>query len=289
MNLPKKDVDLFCNLYHPLLFYVNTKFGILDIDAPEEIRGTPLEEVRKLTDKLYEHPELINEFIKENPYNFNSSELQIVKEWIYFAKGEFILFRHLKKYTIFLDLKEPPKAYGVLALYSPFDEVILPPPVMVQAVLLPFKGKIIYDGILSSYSIFFGSGYRKSLNDAYQEAKFRFGIIESLPFIEEEKKNDEDKLRFYLKSERNRDMYWDEIMELIKNPRLLKVYHQEIGKISSRRIKKMLRDAGLLRGWFAVLDELVIASGVTKDDARNVIQDIVPEEKWEFVYYFQLK
>ena len=51
----------------------------------------------------------------------------------------------------------------------------------------------------------------------------------------------------------------------------------------------MLRDAGLLRGWFAVLDELVIASGVTKDDARNVIQDIVPEEKWEFVYYFQLK
>ena len=226
MNLPEKDVKLFYKLYHPFLAYANAQFDLLDIESPEEVKGTPLEDLRDLRDELYNHPELINKFIVENPCNFTSSELQKMKEWNYFKKGEFIIFRHLKKYTIFLDIKEPPKAYGVLSLYTPFEEVTLPPPVLVEAVLLPFKGKIIYDGILSAYNVIFRSGYRSSLNSSYEEAKFKFGIIESLPFSGEEKKNDEDRLRFYLKSERNRDMYWEEIEELIKNPRLLVVFHQ---------------------------------------------------------------
>jgi hypothetical protein len=236
MNLPEKDVKLFYRLYHPLLAYANAKFDLLDIESPEEVKGTPLEELRDLTNELFEHPELINEFIAENPYKFTSSELQRMKEWNYFVKGEFVILLHLKKYTIFLDTKEQPKAYGVLSLYTSFEELTRPPPVMVQTVLLPFKGKIIYHSILSAYNIIFGSGYRSNLNSSYEEAKFKFGIIESLPFSEEGEKNDEDKLRFYLKSERNLNMYWEEIDELTKNPRLLVVYHQEIGKISSKRI-----------------------------------------------------
>jgi hypothetical protein len=46
---------------------------------------------------------------------------------------------------------------------------------------LPFKGKIIYDGLLSSYSISFGPGIRRSLNESFNEAKMRHGIVTSLP------------------------------------------------------------------------------------------------------------
>jgi hypothetical protein len=53
-------------------------------------------------------------------------------------------------------------------------------PVAVQAVLLPFDGKIIYDGLLNTYSVTFGSGIRRSLDIASRNAQEREGIITSL-------------------------------------------------------------------------------------------------------------
>jgi hypothetical protein len=51
---------------------------------------------------------------------------------------------------------------------------------MVQAVLLPFKGKIIYDGLMSGYNIYFGSGIRSDLNEVYMTAKQNRRIITTL-------------------------------------------------------------------------------------------------------------
>ena len=290
MKLPKKDVQLFYKLYLSLLYYANTEYGIIDVETPEEIREAFREEVRDLKDMLYDHPELICKFVEENPFEFSSDELDIVREWKHFVRNTFIVFRSLKKYTIFLDVEDPPKAYGVLALYSSFEEVVGPLPVMVEAVLLPFKGKIIYDGTATYYQIGVGSGFRRGFNDTYQEAKFRNGVIESLPFSEGEEKPDEDELRFYLKNERNRDRYWNEIWELIdKNPELITVYHQEMGKAHSRTLRKDLRKIGIQKGWFAILEGIPVASGVTKGDTEKAVQSIVPEEKQVFVYYFQLK
>jgi hypothetical protein len=53
--------------------------------------------------------------------------------------------------------------------------------VFTETVLLPFKDTIIYDGLLNSYNISFGPGYRRDLNETYKEAKQRIGIVTSLP------------------------------------------------------------------------------------------------------------
>src|SRR5262249_9837997 len=91
----------------------------------------------------------------------------------------------LKNYTVFLSTGDPPSAYGVLALSQPFEDLVGPYlPVFVQTVLLPFRDKIVYDGLLTSYNISFGPGIRRSLNESYQEAKARHGIITSLPMSE---------------------------------------------------------------------------------------------------------
>jgi Domain of unknown function (DUF6398) len=47
--------------------------------------------------------------------------------------------------------------------------------------LLPFQGQIVFDGLLNSYNISFGPGYRRSLNESYNAAKNRMGIVTSLP------------------------------------------------------------------------------------------------------------
>lgn len=47
----------------------------------------------------------------------------------------------------------------------------------VQAVLLPFKGQVIYDGLMQSYSVFFGGGIKGDLKEQYMRAKQRGEII----------------------------------------------------------------------------------------------------------------
>ena len=70
----------------------------------------------------------------------------------------------------------------MLALASPFEEVVGPYlPVLVKGVLLPINGRIIYDGLLSTYRITFGPGIRRSLNADFKRAKDTYGIITSLP------------------------------------------------------------------------------------------------------------
>lgn len=50
-----------------------------------------------------------------------------------------------------------------------------------ETVLLPFKDRIVYDGLLSGYNISFGGGIKRMLNDSYRRAKERQGIVTSLP------------------------------------------------------------------------------------------------------------
>ena len=293
MKLSKEDVELFYRLYHPLLAYVNKKFEIIEgIDSSKDFKKFSIEEINKLRDRLYKHPELINSFVAENPLSFSENELKIINSWKEFVKGKFLIFRYLKNYTVFLDTNESPKAYGVLALDSTFEEMVGPYlPVMVEAVLLPFNDKIIYDSIFFPYHMTFGGGIRRSFNDAYQEAKSRFGIIISLPFsIKKVEQSDAARLKYYLKSKRNREKYWEEIEELInKNPSLLTLYHQEMGKIYARTYGKRLREIGLTNAWFAILEGITIASGVTKDEVERILRCILPTGKRKFVYIFQLK
>lgn len=294
MKLSKENAGLFYRLYDPLLVYVNKKFKIVEgINSPKDIRKFPPEEINKLRNKLYEQPELIDSFVHENPLRFSSDELKMISSWKNFVKGRFYIFRYLKNYTVFIDADETPsKAYGVLALNTPFEELVGPYlPIIVDAVLLPFNDKIIYDGILYPYPIIFGPGARRSLNDEYQDAKSRFGIITSLPFEPKKiEQSDADRLRFYLRSERNRERYWEEIDRLInKSPDLLTLYHQEMGKVHARTYGKRLREIGISNAWFAILDGIIIAGGTTKDDVERILQGILPAEKRKFAYIFQLK
>ncbi len=83
---------------------------------------------------------------------------------------------------MFLSTETPPVAYGVLALSQPFEELIGPHlPVLTQTVLLPFKDRIVYDGLLSSYNVTFGTGTRRNLNVDFETAEDRQEIVTSRP------------------------------------------------------------------------------------------------------------
>ena len=184
MLLEPHDVELFFRLHRTLMFFVNQRFKVIsdDLASPEEFAALTPEVRLKVRDALNADVDLIESFVGENPTHLSDAELDIVRSWRHLIAGRFYVFRELKKYTVFLSTTRPAIAYGVLALSQPFEELIGPYlPVLTQTVLLPFKGVIVYDGLMSSYNISFGPGIRRSMNESFKEAKARHGIVTSLP------------------------------------------------------------------------------------------------------------
>jgi len=190
MNLTFDEGKLFYDLYAALLSFANRKLNVSSeqFSDSREYTSTPPEARAAIRDALFAHRELIDEFVRENPAKLKADELEIVLTWNHAVVGKFYVFRYLAKYTVFLSSGgSPNKAYGVLGLADPLGEVIGPYlPRLIQTVLLPFQGKIIYDGLISGYNISFGGGIKRMLNDEYKQAKEAFGIITSLPFEGEE-------------------------------------------------------------------------------------------------------
>lgn len=292
MRLSEEDVQLFYKLYPSLMVYINSNKNILkQASTTDELMSHPVEERVKVRDQLYQHIELIDSFLEDNPFSFSNADLEIIQTWKYFTRDRFYLFRHLKKYSIFINPSSPAKAYGVLSLSDSLKDLFPYLPVMVETVLLPFKGQIVYDGYVGAYNVSFGGGIRNGFKDSYDKAKATYGVITSLPFEPKSKEQtDEDKLKFYLKNERNRDYYWEEIQDLIHgNHELTVVFHQEMGKSYARSYGRRLREIGLGNAWFGILEGLIVASGKNKADLEQNLKAIVPSFMQEFVYLYRLK
>lgn len=289
MRLSPSDVELFYKLTYALHCFVNRKRTVVqDIATPEALRELPFEQKVRIRDALWENADLIDAFVRENPFDLPGEELEIVRTWSHFVRGRFILLSYQKKYAVFLD-DGVQLAYGVLAISDDFETILGSDlPIVLQTVLLPFKGDIIYDGVMTSFNVTFGRGIRDRFKASFQEAKAKHGIITSLPFsVESKKQSDEDLLRFYLKNQHNRDQYWDDLWALIrKKPALRLLYHQEMGRIQSRSFKKKLREIGIEKGAFAILEGMIVASGATKEEAEQMARKIVPSEKRAWVHVF---
>ncbi|MBC8448090.1 MAG: hypothetical protein H8D78_10085 [Chloroflexi bacterium] len=183
MKLSPSDVDIFYEIQTSLFSFVNQQRQLFpEPEGPDEIMMSEgLDGIDALRQALYADLSLLDRFVATNPHNLPTGYLEIARSWHHLKAGKFFIFRYLKKHTIFLDDSEPAKAYGVLGLRSDFDEILLMrPPILVEAVLLPFRNQIVFDGILKPYNIIFGGGIRRNLNDVYRQAKERFGIITSL-------------------------------------------------------------------------------------------------------------
>ncbi len=181
MNLSKEDTELYYKLMWSLQYYIKLQGGHLkEISTLEEYANLPSEKKFKVRNMLWDNPKLIDAYLQENPEGFSSAELEIIRKWKAFVKGSFYILRHLKKYSIFIGNND--KVYAVVGLLSPLEDVIpsYALPRMVDAILLPFKGLIIYDGMFNTYNISIGGGIRAGLNHTYTVAKLKERIIATL-------------------------------------------------------------------------------------------------------------
>jgi len=182
MKVSRQDADLFYTLMWPLQFFVHQRLHILpDVDTLPAYIACPSDHKLQVCQALYEHVDLIDAFLQENPQHFSEETLALIATWKHYQAGDFYIERLLKTHAIFIASDD--KVYAVLALHDAFQEMFhhRQLPVFVKAVLLPFKGKIIYDGLLQGYNLFFGRGISSDLKETYLAAKQQGRIINSLP------------------------------------------------------------------------------------------------------------
>ena len=170
-KLDPNDAKLFYELWIPLLDYVNQmhrvnpRLGHMTTPA-----GLDTDEVRIVSDFLWKHPEIIDQYLRAVEMPLEHRE--IVESWKRFVLGEFILERHLKRGSVFIS-KDDAQVYSVCGIYSTWEEMLpyAPTPIYLRATLIPFKDKIIYDSIFACYPIVFGISATNDFKEIYLNAK----------------------------------------------------------------------------------------------------------------------
>lgn len=180
MILSQKDAAHFFNLMWGLQYYVNQQLRLLpDVPSFQAYSNRSLEEKLPVRDALWKNTHLIDAYTTQNPDGLSTDDLSIISKWKAFVAGKFYIFRYLKDYTIFIG---EPRVYGVVGLYERIEDV-LPPrplPILVETNLLPYQGKIVYDGVMQSFNIHFGGGVNSNLKEQYARDKQNGRIITSL-------------------------------------------------------------------------------------------------------------
>jgi len=181
MKLNPSDAAVFMGLMLPLHWYVNQQAQILpDLEYIQDYADVPVEDKILVRDHLFSNPDLFDQYLQENPDDLDETEISIVSGWKNFIQGDFYIERWLKKYNIFIGDDE--QVYAVLGIVSApadfMDKRSLP--VRVNAILLPFKDKIVYDGFFRYYNVLFGRGITSELKQVYLISKGNDDIIQTL-------------------------------------------------------------------------------------------------------------
>lgn len=292
MQLTETEYNKFVEIHPKLIYYVGIqKKMISKTTSLEQFLDLSVEEKYPIRNAMYENIHLLNDYLTANANQLSEEDKDIIRAFKYFKKGKFYVIKLSKKYAHFLGDKF---VYGVNALSEPFQNLFGNNlPMMVEAVLLPFNGKIIYDGIVSSYSIRFGRGLKNSLKSEHAIAESKYGIITELP--EKVDKNTlansaEKELLVLMKTKASRDNNWYQIEDLLlQNPKLDIVYNRELGRINSRKKKKELRNLGIKKRWFAMFDDTIISSNSSESSLKAELNTLIADKKTlDSLYYFKI-
>lgn len=285
----------FLELEGQVLLYANDRFDVVPgIDTYEEFERSPIDKIQPIHDTLYRQAnvvEVIEDFIRENPADFSQAQLEQIEPWLNYKAGQFFVVEHLEDGTVFLDPDEP-RAYKVTGVYGNYAETLPEsalPVAVTSVVLLPYEGRIVTNG-LEEVDMLAGMAMQRIKDDpetAYEEAKHRFGIAETLPPADEPARSDAERLQFYTKNQENRERFADEIEELKdKTTELARIYHEQLGKANARRLGREFRDLGLEEAYVAIYDGQVIATAPTEEQLEENLSGIMPSGKGDHPYVY---
>jgi len=151
-----ENLDIEENLY----FGKGEKFSGNNIYNEVVLAGT--------LDEVWRSPSILDNFIKRNPASLGTEDLAVVKSWHNSLPGWFVIFNHNNR-LLFL---RGNALFEVTGLWDKIERVLNRSdfPVMVETTLLPFEGKIVYHGFMSTMPVSIGKGMRGMIESEIKNA-----------------------------------------------------------------------------------------------------------------------
>ncbi|HBN84350.1 MAG TPA: hypothetical protein DDZ89_10945 [Clostridiales bacterium] len=182
MHLSEIESKRYYKLWKGLLEYINRKHEI-DPKLPDirTSKSIPVNDILPVRNVMWDNIKDLNEYISLNPDSFEQEDLDLIASWRSRIQGQFIMLKHLKNYSIFL-YPNAQLLYAVTGITDSLGDMFHSThlPLIIDAVLIPYEDKIIYDSLLMPYNVRIGSNMKKNLNDEYREIKTKHDIIKTL-------------------------------------------------------------------------------------------------------------
>ena len=171
MTLDQNDAELFYELSLPLLHNTNKIYNVnTNLRKMHGAKELDPSEVKIVADYLWEHTDVIEAYLTDHV--LSADHRSIVSGWKKCISGQFMLERHLKKGSVFISTATE-EVYMVNGIITSWEEMFFyrPLPVLLKATLIPFRDKIISDGLVIPYNVCFGKGYSSEFKDIYMNAR----------------------------------------------------------------------------------------------------------------------
>ena len=160
-HLKPEDAKLFYKLYFALLEYTNNKHHLSSIKKIYKQDGIDPMDLYPINEYLWEHRNIIDDFVKDNPYKFNNDELKIIDGFKTGINDNFILAGYDEEYTKLLN-KEG-KLYMIKGINCNIEDIIPNSelPLIINTTLLMFKDTIIFNSFFGTNDIRYGNDLKE--------------------------------------------------------------------------------------------------------------------------------
>jgi hypothetical protein len=181
-QLNSDECKFFYETWYGLMGFVNERMGVIKAKIKPEYPNTVNDlKVYKVREVLWDKTELIDEYISET--ELPPEKINILRLWrTKHKKGMFFVLEYRQEYAVMLasDEQGNDRLYGIKGLSNSVANTLRQDlPVQIETVLLPFKGKIVYDSFINSMPIGFGEGAKAAFREM-QDKAIKHGIITSL-------------------------------------------------------------------------------------------------------------
>ena len=127
-------------------------------------------EVYEILSKLDSNKTLIDKYIELNKNVLSDADYLILDGFKNGLFSDFMLYKHLKNGSIFIDSKTN-KMYLVKGLLSHINKMIPETPSLISTHIFPCKNNIICSGIINQYPVVIGPNIKRQLNELYSKNK----------------------------------------------------------------------------------------------------------------------
>jgi len=190
-KLKESEVNEYYKLFNHLLVFVQNDYAKLQGKEPlksifdlqhdntylAKMSLMKDNEIMRIIEHLINNRELIDKFIALNKDKLSKEDLETYNSWKKFIHSNFIVMQTHNDSEIFVWDTKKQKVYLVYGLYDPPASIIPKLPFYFNTILLPFKGRIIYNGLLIGKSIEYGNNILREMVQDYQECIDNNGII----------------------------------------------------------------------------------------------------------------